>query len=473
MSFASEVIQGLLSTGTARGGLDFTNVGATIGGIPQQQKDKQKEKEELARFNQISLDNQQGLAAAQEGDVTALQSSLDNLRKQMGLAETVEERRLIQKDLIALQKLMPGAKDTAVSNKAKEIFNLERSLKDPNLGANQKTAIQKKINDLKQDPLAMQEYNSLQMSQWTFEKTQKAVQSDEWIKTNSAAIDTAIRNGDTKEVDRLVKDSGEFSKAAQAYVNTSIKNRETLETFKENSLEKKKGPSVDFYESQIENLPEGVRDVLKADLDAYKETAKKWNPKTETWTEGSRTDAVKKEKSLQAKINAVFSQVALGDYQQERRIEQDRQEQIRKLEIELETPMGADYMVQGRILAKELQKDDKKPLTQNEVYNAANSLYQRDRRSKLARLAALTGKPQEQEEDNYESFSNEDQAIIDALVNRHPGKTRKQIIESLLKRGEIGSKEKQKTLMPSPDIPDFIGGVTGGQDRPIPTLASL
>ena len=44
----------------------------------------------------------------------------------------------------------------------------------------------------------MQEYNSLQMSQWTFEKTQKEMEGANYIKTNSAAIDTAIKNGDTK-----------------------------------------------------------------------------------------------------------------------------------------------------------------------------------------------------------------------------------------------------------------------------------
>ncbi len=89
----------------------------------------------------------------------------------------------------------------------------------------------------------------MQTSQWTFEKAKKDKEGSDYIEQNSAAIDTAIRNGDTKEVDRLVKDAGEFSEAAQAYVNTSIQNIKTLETFKENSLEKKKGPSVEFFSS--------------------------------------------------------------------------------------------------------------------------------------------------------------------------------------------------------------------------------
>ena len=443
MSYASKVIEGLLSPTMSQ---NMAQLGAAIGGIPGQIKEQQEEKEELARFNQISLSNQQGLAAAQKGNIDDLETSINNLRKQMGLAKTIEERRLIQKDLIELQKLMPGAKDTAVSNKAKEIFNLERSLKDSNLGSNQRAAIQKQIDDLKQDPLAMQAYNSLQTAQWTFEKTQKEVQSNNWIKTNSAAIEKAIKEGNTEEVDRLVEEAGEFSKAAQAYVNTSIKNRETLDTFRENSLEKKKGPSVEFYESQIENLPEGVRDVLKADLDAYKNAAEKWNPKTETWAEGSRTDAVKKEKSLQAKINAVFSQVALGDYQQERRTEQVIQEQVFKAELALEsasTLTTAEISSARQTVAARYAslKDKDKPSPEEfakEVAEEEEKIIREKVRSATQILTYLKnyGKDtpvDEGDEDTLES----PEAIISEAMKDNPDRTRKEIIEQLIRIGDL------------------------------------
>jgi hypothetical protein len=49
MSFASQVIQGLLGGG----GLDFTNVGATIGRIPQQQKEQQQRKNDAAELARV------------------------------------------------------------------------------------------------------------------------------------------------------------------------------------------------------------------------------------------------------------------------------------------------------------------------------------------------------------------------------------------------------------------------------------
>ncbi len=104
MSFASEVIQGLLSTGTARGGLDFTNVGAAIGGIPQQRKDQQKK----TRFNEIMG---QVNAARASGDPNAIAKARTLLEKG-GYSEEAQK-------LVAAEREAQERKDTASINASK------------------------------------------------------------------------------------------------------------------------------------------------------------------------------------------------------------------------------------------------------------------------------------------------------------------------------------------------------------------
>ena len=357
-----------------------------LGGLPGR---LEQERGAMQRFDESVRASEQGIAAAQQGDVSALTNRIAELRRQMASATTLQEKQRIRAEMANLQRLQPGAQKIAVGNKARSMVQGEQALQDESLVGPARLAIEQRLEVLKQDPEAMTEYNKFKMDQWRTDQAQREMQSQQWLADNSAKISKAIENNDMDTIESIVQGAGEFSEAAQSFVATSLRNADAMARFEENSIERKIAPSVSYYKDQLDALPEEVRNILQPTFDAYKEASDKgWNGSE--WSTGERIRAKQLEKDMQSQLRSVYSQVATSEYFAKRREEATKREQIAELELKISTPMGSDYLVQGRILANSLL-DEGEVLTQAAVERAARSLYARDQEKYRSQLSSLTG----------------------------------------------------------------------------------
>ena len=128
MSFASQVIQGLLSTGTPSGGLDFRQLGATVGRMPQQQKDQQKKKEEeekqkqLARATMSAQTNQDPAAMRAVAERLLEANRPDQAMRLNEVARQLEEKQKLTRGETALVNFGTARGMNMRDPKAKEAF---------------------------------------------------------------------------------------------------------------------------------------------------------------------------------------------------------------------------------------------------------------------------------------------------------------------------------------------------------------
>jgi trans-aconitate methyltransferase len=374
----------------------------------------EQERGAMQRFDESVRASEQGIAAAQQGDVSALTNRIAELRRQMASATTLQEKQRIRIEMANLQRLQPGAQKIAVGNKAQSIVQGEQALQDESLVGPARSAIEQRLEALKQDPEAMTEYNKFKMDQWRTDQAQREMQSQQWLADNSAEISKAIDNNDMDAVESIVQGAGEFSEAAQSFVATSLRNADAMARFEENSMERKIAPSVDYYKNQLETLPEEVRKILQPTFDAYKEASDNgWNGSE--WTTGGRLRAKQLEKDMQSQFRSIYSQIATSEYFAKRREDTAKQEQIAELKLKIATPMSSEYVRQGRIQAASLLKEGEE-LTQAMIDREARSLYQMDQRRDIAQLAALRDKsPKEMPAEGDGGFSVK---INDQIVTR-------------------------------------------------------
>ncbi len=435
--FSQAFLQGLLQPSYQEG---LFTAARGVGMRPQMQALQQQQQEELKRFDELAQTSEQGIAAAQQGDVSALTKRIADLRKQIASATTLQEKQRIRQEMSNLQRLQPGAEKIAVGNKAQSIIQGEQALQDESLVGPARAAIEQRVDVLKQDPEAMRQYNQFKMDQWRADQAQKEMQSQQWLADNSTKISKAIDDNDMDAIESIVQGAGEFSEAAQSYIATSLRNADAMARFEENSMERKIAPSVDYYQEQLDALPEEIQKNFQGTFDAYKEAAEKgWNGSE--WSTGERLRAKQLEKTLQGQLRAVYSQIATSDYFAKRAEEKTKREQIAQLELQIATPMGSDYLTQGRILANSLLQEGEE-LTQADVERAARSLYQRDQQKYRSQLTSLRG-------ESAEEMPMEDDGGFSVKVN---GKvtTRAMVQESV----EMQGVEKTKSLLKNEGLND-------------------
>ena len=493
MSFASNVIQGLLSTGTARGGLDFTNVGAAIGGIPQQIKDKQKEKEELARFNQISSATQAGIKASQDGNLAGLDAQLQRLNE-LGKSPnlTIDQQKAISNKAIELMQLRDEAKDSAGENNYKELVNIENQLNNPqsNLTDAEKVTLQARANELKKDPNLVEKLQQFKLNRFKFEKERETRQSNQWLEDNTSTINQFIKNGNLDGLENFISEAGEYTEDAQLYADKAIESQKIKDEFRKRLADSKRTPELDLYQEQFDSIPDtpeysAIKRSLKPLLDLYNEAAGKWNPKTKTWEGGlaAKNKAIRIEDKIQEKLEEAIDTVNAGTVSEARREKQFLQEQIIKAEAQLEqagilTPeekrsaqlfvtskyqnVRANQKPSAETIQKEVEDElqnrieEKKEVAKDnlEFWQNYGKEEPVDGGGKTEPTQANTENSEKWNLKDYENFTADENALIDERIDTY-GLDREKTIRLLLKSNRISlPKEKQKTLNLSPDIPD-------------------
>jgi len=415
--FSQAFLQGLLQPSYQQGLFEAAKgLGQTPGIMRMERERKEKEAKELAQIDQLMTTSGQATAAAQQGDVSAVTKQINDLRQQMSLATTLEQKKMYAQEIKSLQRLIPETQKTAISNKAQSIFRAEEAILDPTLDPRAKEALEQRIVEMKKDPQAMAEYNKYKLDQWRTDKAQQQMEADAWIKDNSSAITQAIKEEDFDELDNIINGAGEFSGAAQTYASNIISAEKTMQQFEENSMLNKAAPDTSVEEEQISSLPEELQKMVKPSMLKYKKLVEEgWDENTKTWKTGYRVRAEAAQKEVQGLYRNIINQIATSEYFADVRAERDRAEQIKVLELQLEEAVDP---VQVRLLAKEFQKNPKKPLTQEDL-DAAEQYIKRIRNQGIARqLAVLRSGTEEEQEgvselDGYKASDYEGEEVRD------------------------------------------------------------
>ena len=380
------------------------DLGSALGGLPGQVKEQRRKQEQLKRYDQIAQMSEQGIASAQEGDVASLTSRIDQLQQSRENAKTLEEKQAIGQSILKLQGLLPGAEKVSIGNNARELVNIEQKLKSLPAGSTpQRLALQKRQEVLQQDPEAMRQYQQYQLDAWKFQQAEEEMQAEQWLDSNRGSMLEAIEAGNIDQLNTIIEGAGVNTEAAQKFAAISLQSAENMAKFEENSMERKIAPSVDYYTEQVNSLPEEIQNNLKSTLEAYTRVSNEgWDGKQ--WNTGARIRAKQLEKNLQSQLRAINSQIATSEYFNAKREERTTKEQIKKIEIKLDAPMGSDYINQGRLMAQSLLGKDKE-LTEDDIQKYAKQLYDRDRKQLIQQLAALKGEePVEEEEADDSPF---------------------------------------------------------------------
>ena len=431
---------GLMSAGTA------------VGSLPGQYKAMKQREAELEIFNQMAQASEQGTAAAIEGNVEKLQTNIDRLIQMRDAATDLKSKNNAQRAITNLQNKLKGAKQAAVGNKAKELVTIEQQLQNlPEGDTPKRLALQKRLEVLQQDPDVVQQYQEYQLNTWRFEQAEENIKAEEWLDSNRGIMLEAIEAGDMEQLNNIIENAGVFTEAAQVFANSAIQNAENMVKFEENSIERKIGPSVDFYTEQVNNLPNEISKNLKTTLAAYTKVSKEgWDGKQ--WNTGARIRAKQLEQELRSQIRSINSQIATSEYFAARREEANKKEQIKKLEIQLNTPMGSKYLVNGRIMAQSLLGEDEE-LTEATIQKYAKQLYELDRNRIIQQLADLRG---EEPVDDPASvtihrFSEKDQKTIEEAMKENPAYSKEEVIKILLEKKLISPISEEGTEDPEED----------------------
>ena len=397
--FSQAFLQGLLQPTYQQGLFEAAKgLGQTPGIMRMERERKEKETKELAQIDQLMTTSGQATAAAQQGDVSAVTKQINDLRQQMSLATTLEQKKMYAQEIKSLQRLIPETQKTAISNKAQSIFRAEEAILDPTLDPRAKEALEQRIVEMKKDPQAMAEYNKYKLDQWRTDKAQQQMEADAWIKDNSSAIIQAIKEEDFDELDNIINGAGEFSGAAQTYASNIISAEKTMQQFEENSMLNKAAPDTSVEEEQISSLPEELQKMVKPSMLKYKKLVEEgWNENTKTWKTGYRVQAEAAQKEVQGLYRNIINQIATSEYFADVKATRDKEETIRELELELEAPVDP---VQIRLYAEAFKKDRKKPITQSDL-NAAEEYLRRERDRGIIKQLELLD-PERTPEENSE-----------------------------------------------------------------------
>ena len=332
--FSSTFLQGLLQPTYQEGLFEAAKGAGQTPGIMALEQNRLKEGELLDKMITTSS---QGIAGAQQGDVSAVTRQIGELQKLMaGPDVTLDQKREFAGQIQQLQKLIPGAQKTATTNKAQAIIRAEEALENPALDTTVREVLEQRIAEMKKDPDAFEQYNEYRINRWRTDKAQQEMEGEAWVQSNSGAIVKAIQEADLDKLDDLGTQAADKNSYAafQKYVDTTTQNVKTRDYLEQRSTERTNAPNLN-YDEAIDQLPtEKMKNTVRARYNAYKEAVDQgWNEETKTWNEALRTRANVLEKALKDSLYRMQDAVAIADFRDTNALETAQRELIQKLEL--------------------------------------------------------------------------------------------------------------------------------------------
>ena len=413
------------------------------------------EQKNLEQFGQSSALTEQGMKASQAGDLVALDAKIAELRGMLNAPGVgIDQKRSIESRINNLIEQRVGAKEINVDNETKELINLTNKINDPALSDSEKVKHQARIDTIRQNPTVVENYQKLQMSRREFEAKTEDIKAEQWLAKNVATINAFITDGDDKGLEDFIQGAGEYTDDAQAFATKALRYKESIIKFKVQNENTKRKPNVDLYQEEIDLLPEELREHLKPAFNAYKEIAKKWNPKTETWEGGvaSRNAASGLENILQKRITTAQTAAATAAFNDNRGLKNLIKKEIFEAKLALD---GASTLTNkdrtaARLSVNARYQGVKRTSTiqekiEAEIAEKEKEIVQDKIRAATERLAFLNNYGKEEpvdDGDKGQPQSNED--IISEAMKDNPNRTREEIIEQLIRIGDLPATFKEE-----------------------------
>jgi hypothetical protein len=407
--FSQALLQGLLNP-AYQGQLTQAAVG--LGQTPMLMATERKKAKESALLDSMITTSSQGVASAQQGDVSAVTQQIGRLRELMaGPDVTLDQKREVASQIKQLQTLIPGAQEKAISNKSQAIVRAEEALEDPALDNVVRKTLEQRIDLMKKDPEAFEQYNQYRINKWRTDKAEKEMESEAWVQSNGTAIVKAIQDSDLDALDKLSTKAAEQDsyEAFQKYVATTTENIKTRDYLETRSTEKTNKPNLS-YDAAIEALPtEDMKNAVRARYDAYKQVVDQgWNEKTKTWNEGLRVRANVLEKELKDSLYRMQDSVAIADFRETNAARLAQEETIQKLELQLEEPIR-DIDIARRLSL--IAKDPDKPTTAEK--EKAEIQLRREQRNTI--INSIRVIDPDYAEENYGTKDDQNKAPLEAI----------------------------------------------------------
>jgi len=415
--FSQTFLQGLLQPTYQQGLFEAARgVGQMPGIRAAEQKRLDKKAKEGELLDKMITTSSQGIAGAQQGDVAAVTQQIQSLQQLMaGPDVTPDQKREIASQIQQLQKLIPGAQQTAITNKAQAIVRAEEALEDPTLDTTARKALEQRIAEMKKDPDAFEQYNEYRINRWRTDKAQQEMESEAWLQSNNSAIVKAIQDSDLDKLDALGAEAAEQNsyEAFQQFVTTTTQNVKTRDYLEARSIERTNKPNLN-YQDAIDKLPEDLRATVQARFDAYQQVADEgWNEKTGTWNEGLRVRAKTLETQLQDSLYRMQDTAAISDFRATNASRLAKEETIQQLELQLEEPIK-DIDITRRLSL--IAKDPEKPTTEEKLI-AEEQLRREQRNTVINSIRVIDS---DYAEEKYGTKDDQDKAppeAIEALKN--------------------------------------------------------
>jgi hypothetical protein len=411
--FSQAFLQGLLQPTYQQGLFDVArSVGQAPAVMGLQRLQEEKKAKEAELLDNMITTSSQGVAGAQQGDVSAVTRQIGKLRELMaGPDITLDQKREVASQIQQLQKMVPGAQQKAISNKAQALVRAEEALEDPALDKTVRQVLEQRIEIMKQDPEALEQYNEYRINKWRTGKAEQEIKSEAWVQSNGTAIVKAIQDSDLDALDKLGTEAAEQDsyEAFQKYVATTTQNVKTRDYLDTRSTEKTNKPNLS-YDEAIEALPtDDMKNAVRARYDAYKQVVDQgWNEKTKTWNEGLRVRANVLEKELRDSLYRMQDAVAIDDFRKTNAAALAQEETIQKLELELETPIR-DIDISRRL---DLIAEDPEKPTMEEKQTALTQLKREQRKSIINSIRVIDS---DYAEETYGTAEDVDKAPPQAI----------------------------------------------------------
>ena len=405
----------LASLTQPRYGQGLFELGGAIGQAPALAAERKAEQDRLARLDESFEKTIQGTAAAQQGDVAAVTKRMRELQQAMTAASTAEEKQVYMQEIQALQRLLPGARQTQLTNKAKAIYTAEKALEDKSLDPTVRTVLTERITEMKKDPDAVEQYNTYKINEWRTQKAQEQMENEAWLKSNGPSIATAIKNSDLDKLDSLGEQAAQQGvyEAFQGYVTTATQNVKTRDYLDERSTARTSKPNLN-YQDAIDALPEELRSSVQARYDQYKAVSEAgWNEKKGEWKTGALARSKELEASLKDSLYRAQDEVAFGEYRRGQAAETSKQETIQRIELSLELPADSNEVAR---VARENAKDPKN-ITSEEYETARLAVERISRNSKINQIRILDPKYAEEKYGSSQAQSKAPPEAIEELKN--------------------------------------------------------
>ena len=444
------------------------------------------EQKALEQFGQSSALTEAGAKAAQAGDLVVLDAKISELRGMLNAPGVgIDQKRSIESRINNLIEQRVGAKEINVDNETKELINLNNKIKDPDLPDSEKVKHQARIDTIRQNPTVVEKYQKVQMGKYKFEEKQQDIKAEQWLGNNVATINAFIADGDDKGLKDFIQNAGEYTDDAQAFATKALEYKESIIKFQVQNANASRKPDVELYQKEIDLLPEELRKSLGPAFNAYKEVAKKWNPKTETWEGGaaSRTAASGFERRLQQRITAAQTTAATAAFNDNRGLKNLIKKEIfeAKLALNGASTLTNQDRTAARLSVNARYQGVKRTSTiqekiEAEVAEKEKEIVRDNIRAATERLTYLNNygkeEPVDEKEENQPSYED----IINRAMSSSKGqnKSRQETIELLKRTGDLpnnydaGDPETQPAR--SPELEDRGASMFFGQEEALKEL---